>query len=231
MKSNVYVYIINKKTENITSLCEKAKSKYEACRSDFLTSLISYVQSGGKAKKDERLLVSFLILESIFDLSSKGFEVFPTSLQKDEYGKPFFTDTDVKIGISHNEDFVAVAYTKNRENGIDIEGEIDDEKAKRLSERFPQITSLTIQKSTGETDEFFIFEMTESGAILPLKLTSPDDAFTAKWTAAEAIMKCDGRGFSALTELQKIKEDMKVFTFSYLCDDKKNYISLAIKKQ
>jgi hypothetical protein len=54
-----------------------------------------------------------------------------------------------------------------------------------------------------------------------------DDSFTAKWTAAEALMKCDGRGFSALGELQTLMKEMKVFSFSLTKENKKIYASIA----
>lgn len=228
MKNNIYVYVLNKKTENPIDFFEKTKSKYEARCSDLLASLNSYAESGGKMKKDEKKLVASLILESAFDLLSKGTGPLPTALKKDGYGKPFLVGVDTKISISHNEDFVAIAYTKMREIGIDIENEIAEEKAERLSARFPQIASLNIQSSSGKVDGIYAFEMTESGALTPLNLTPADNSFTAKWTAVEATMKCDGRGFSALPELVEILKTKTALSYVLYSEHKKIYVSFSI---
>lgn len=228
MKDNIYVYVLNKKIENPVDFFEKTKSKYEARCSDLLASLNSYAESGGKMKKDEKKLVASLILESAFDLLNKGTGPLPSALKRDGYGKPFLVGVDTKISISHNEDFVAIAYTKMREIGIDIENEIAEEKAERLSARFPQIASLNIQSSSGKVDGIYAFEMTESGALTPLNLTPADDSFTAKWTAAEATMKCDGRGFSALPELVEILKTKTALSYVLYSEHKKTYVSFSI---
>lgn len=228
MKNNIYVYVLNKKIENPVDFFEKTKSKYEARCSDLLASLNSYAESGGKMKKDEKKLVASLILESAFDLLNKGTGLLPSALKRDGYGKPFLVGVDTKISISHNEDFVAIAYTKMREIGIDIENEIAEEKAERLSARFPQIASLNIQSSSGKVDGIYAFEMTESGALTPLNLTPADNSFTAKWTAAEATMKCDGRGFSALPELVEILKTKTALSYVLYSEHKKTYVSFSI---
>lgn len=228
MKNNIYVYVLNKKIENPIDFFEKTKSKYEVRCSDLLASLNSYAESGGKMKKDEKKLVASLILESAFDLLSKGIGPLPSALKRDGYGKPFLVGVDTKISISHNEDFVAIAYTKMREIGIDIENEIAEEKAERLSARFPQIASLNIQSSSGKVDGIYAFEMTESGALTPLNLTPSDDSFTAKWTAAEATMKCDGRGFSALPVLVEILKTKTALSYVLYSEHKKTYVSFSI---
>jgi hypothetical protein len=43
-------------------------------------------------------------------------------------------------------------------------------------------------------------------------------------------MKCDGRGFSALPELEKINEKMKICTMVFDSENGKEYIAVAIKK-
>ena len=72
--------------------------------------------------------------------------------------------------------------------------------------------------------------MKENGEFESIELSTADENFTAKWTTAEAIMKCDGRGFSALPELEKIKEKMKICTMLFDSENGKEYIAVAIKK-
>lgn len=232
MKNKVYVYLLNKKIENPEALYEKKKSKYLNVNAALVESLDAYVSSSGKRNKDERLITAALILESVFDLI--GFASFPISfaMKKDSNGKPSFGGSDVKLSIAHNEDYAIVAYTIGRKIGVDIEGEIDFKKAENLSGRFPGISSLDIENKENEEEtpgKIIFLEMKENGPFEPLNFAPSDNSFSAKWTAAEAIMKCDGRGFSALVDLSDLKMSMRLFTFEAEKNDKKFYISLAIE--
>lgn len=240
----IYFYILNKNVADKTALFENAKSEYDEKTAELIDSLNGYVAASGKSNKDERTLTAALLLKSLGHLASeesitlptalKKDELdkpcFPTALKKDECGKPYFEGSDLKLSISHNENFVAIAYTKGADIGIDIEGEIPAEKAEKLSKRFPAIASLILEKNSKNADDdtkIYLFEMSEDGRFEPLSPIPVDDSFTAKWTAAEALMKCDGRGFSALGELQTLMKEMKVFSFSLTKENKKIYASIA----
>lgn len=240
----IYFYILNKNVADKTAFFEKAKSEYNERSAELIDSLNGYVAASGKSNKDERILTAALLLKSLGHLTSEesitipstlkkdGLDkpCFPTALKKDECGKPCFDVSDLKLSISHNEDFVAIAYTKGADIGIDIEGEIPAEKAEKLSKRFPAIASLTLEKNSKNADdniEISFFKMFEDGSFDSLSLAPAGDSFTTKWTAAEALMKCDGRGFSALGELQTFMKEMKVFFFSLTKENKKIYASIA----
>lgn len=243
----IYFYILNKNVADKTAFFENAKSEYNERSADLLSSLNGYVAASGKSNKDERMLTAALLLKSLGHLASeenitlpdalKKDELdkpyFPTALKKDECGKPYFDGSDLKLSISHNEDFVAIAYAKGADIGIDIEGEIPAEKAEKLSKRFPAIATLISEKSDEATEgdtKICLFEMLEGGRFEPLSLIPTDDSFTAKWTAAEALMKCDGRGFSALGEIENLRKNMQVFGFYLPSENKRIYISLAAKE-
>ena len=113
-----------------------------------------------------------------------------------------------------------LAYDENAEIGVDIENEIPPKKAEKLAERFEGISSLKTEKNE---KKITAFEMIENGDFTPITL------ITAKWTAAEAIMKCDGGGFSALPKLETLTESIKVCTCVFKSDEKKIYVSLAKK--
>ena len=231
MKDSIYIYIMNKKIENTHALYEKTKSKYEVSNKSLTKSLDAYVGSSGKSNKEERLLTAFLLLESVFNLTSVASVATPISFEKDSMGKPGFGKSDVKLSIAHNEDYAVVAYAIGREIGIDIEREIDFKKAENLSGRFSQISSLDIENKENENrdvEKIIFLEIKENGSFESMNLELSDNSFSAKWTAAEAIMKCDGRGFSVLSELQKIKKDINVFALLLHHENKKNYISLAV---
>lgn len=228
----IYFYILNKNIADKTAFFENTKSEYNEISAELLSSLNGYVAASGKSNKDERMLTAALLLMSLDHLASEEDITLSTALKKDECGKPYFEGSDLKLSISHNEDFVAIAYAKGADIGIDIEGEIPTEKAEKLSKRFPAIASLTLEKNSKNADdniEISFFKMSEDGSFDSLSLTPASDSFTAKWTAAEALMKCDGRGFSALTDLDTLKKGMIVSTYVILEEDKKYYISLVKK--
>lgn len=52
-----------------------------------------------------------------------AFKVCPDfdSIEKDEYGKPYFVSKDYPISITHAGDYAGFMYTQDRECGIDIE--------------------------------------------------------------------------------------------------------------
>ena len=222
----MYLYFLSKKTQGVDALWEVVKSKYKVVAPEFSSSLEDYVSSSGKANCDERIFSAILLLESLEKVPFFDLKSIPKALKKNTCGKPYFEGSSVKISISHDDNFVLIGYSKGSEIGVDIESEISLEKAEKLAKRFPQISSL----KTEWTEEISAFLMSPNGELKPINLTSADDSFTAKWTAAEAAMKCDGRGFSALPELEKIKEKMKICTMVFDSENGKEYIAVAIKK-
>ena len=222
---------MGKKIESPQDLYEEKKSKYIKVARALVESLDDYILSSGKRNKDERLVASSLILDSVFDLVSFASFPIPGGIKKDAFGKPSLCESDIKISIAHNEDYVVVAYARDIEIGVDIEGEIDEEKAEKLSLRFFGISSLNIEKKSSEMAEgnmkIYLFKMLDDGRFEPVSLAVADDSFTAKWTAAEALMKCDGRGFSALCEIERLKKRMNICSFCLQFNDNKTYISIA----
>lgn len=222
----MYLYFLSKKTQGIDTLWENTKSKYKEKMAELIFSLEDYISTSGKANRDERMLTANLILESLSNLPFFTSESAPRSLKKGPHGKPYFDGKSIKMNIAHNENYVLVAYDENAEIGVDIENEIPPEKAEKLAKRFEGISSLKAKKSK---EKIIAFEMKEDCIFTPITLIAADESFTAKWTAAEAIMKCDARGFSALSELENLTESIKVCTYVFKSDEKKIYVSLAKK--
>ncbi len=222
----MYLYFLSKKTQGIDTLWNNTKSKYKEKMAELISSLEDYISTSGKANRDERILTANLILESLSNLPFFTSESAPRSLKKGPHGKPCFDDKNIKMNIAHNEDFVLVAYDENAEIGVDIENEIPPEKAEKLAKRFEGISSLKTEKNE---KKITAFEMIENGNFTPIKLSAADESFTAKWTAAEAIMKCDGGGFSTLPKLENLAKCIKVCTYVFKPDEKKIYVTLAKK--
>ena len=224
----MYLYILRKNTQDENSLWQKTKTEYKDIYPSLFESLDSYISSSGKKNQGERIMVSTLIVSSLINLFEAGsIQRIPQSMKKSENGKPYFADSDLYFNIAHSKETVAIAYSKDGDIGVDIEGEIKEERAENLETRFPKIAGIKAQKSDTNLQAYI---MNEVGKILPLPLDFADDNFTAKWTIAEAVMKCFGGGFSVLTSIEKMAEEMQVLTFIFEAENKKNYISVAMKK-
>lgn len=224
----MYLYIVEKNPQPKSDLWIKTKSEYKDIDPLFLESLDSYIEASGKKNEGERGLVSSLLVISLSHLASLG-EVskMPKALKKDEHGKPYFEDFDIGFNIAHSDNLVVIAYGENEKIGVDTEGEIEEKRAEHLSARFPQITSLKVEKHTKKIEAY---EVNENGEVSAVNLDFSKEDFTTKWTMAEALMKCDGRGFSLLPSLEKLAEEMKIYTLVHNTENTKNYISVAIKE-
>lgn len=225
------LYLLSKKTQDIDALWQKIKTKYE--NTSLVASLEDYISASGKKNHEERILVAALLMASLGHMKCFNHECRePLTFEKDDIGKPYFTGTNLRVSIAHNEDFVVIAYAKWGGIGVDIESEIDEEKAEKLSKRFPNIGLLKAeQNGDGSIGKILAFEMSVEDVFTPISLASADCSFTAKWTAAEAIMKCDGGGFSSLPELQKLGADMNTFSFTFDAEEKKQYVSISISER
>ncbi len=224
----MYLYIIKKKPQEKIDLWQKTKNEYKDIDPLFLESLDSYIEASGKKNGGERQLTSALLLISLSHLYSLG-EVLkmPKTLKKDDHGKPYFEDSDIGFNIAHSDSLVLIAYGENEKIGVDTEGEIEEKRAENLKLRFPQIASLKAEKHSRKIEAY---EVGQKGEITALDLDFSEKGFTTKWTMAEALMKCDGRGFSALSSLENLAEEMEIYPLVYTTENTKNYISIAMKR-
>lgn len=226
----IYLYMQSKNPQISDSLWTKIKSEYYRKAKELLSSLDSYIDASGIKNRGERIQTSILMLRSLEHLlaASEG-KKMPTALKKDVNGKPCFEGEKLFVSISHSASDIVICYSFDREIGVDIEDEINEERAGKLGKRFPKIDRLT-WNNNGETDEkICAFELSfDEFALADLPLASIE--FTAKWTAAEAVMKCGGGGFSALPELDVAAAESKVLSFEKASENTKTYISVAIKR-
>ena len=68
----------------------------------------------------------------------------------------------------------------------------------------------------------------KNGEFVSINLLPTDGLFTSKWTVCEAIMKCDGRGFSAIHDISTLAEKMEIISFIREHGGRKTYISIAL---
>ncbi len=130
----------------------------------------------------------------------------------DERGKPHFKDEKIKnigFNISHSGGLCAVTVTDEPISvGVDIQEFVDKEKEDRLKDRLysgeikPDIRVEPIYLYGGFSafGDCIFAEIPYTS----LKLGDPNSCFTDRWSLSEAVMKCDGRGFGAFTEIEKL---------------------------
>lgn len=230
----MYLFLSDKNTEKKNLLWEKIKSQKEDEYEALIDSLSDYVSSSGKKNLEERLATSTLLYTAVCYLKNRGKIDNVGILKKSAYGKPYLDGGDAKISISHSNDGVALAVSKDREIGVDMENEIDSKRAKRLEKRFfreeefyekaLENASLS-EKISGENVKAYNLE---NGELVSINLLPTDGSFTSKWTVCEAIMKCDGRGFSALHDISGLAEKMEIISFIRARGGQKTYISIAL---
>lgn len=230
----MYLFLSDKNAEEQSLLWEKIKSKKEDGYEALIDSLSDYVSSSGKKNLEERLAASTLLYTALCYLKNRGEIECVGALKKGEHGRPYLDGGDAKISISHSDGGVALAVSKDREIGVDIENEIGPERAERLEKRFfreEKLSENTLENATlpkrngGENVKAYSLK---NGELVSEKILPTDGSFTSKWTVCEAIMKCDGRGFSALHEIGTLAEKMEIISFIRECGGRKTYISIAL---
>ncbi|MBO7196207.1 MAG: hypothetical protein J6V80_02630 [Clostridia bacterium] len=140
------------------------------------------------------------------------------SVRKNNDGKPYLSTVggyqyvkdgkEIHISISHSEGLTAVCISDENEVGIDIQCEIDGQRANRLGKRFFG----DIHPTSEEVEvKYFICNINDDEAMI-YSTSLPDsslDSFTEKWTYSESLMKLSGGGFGDLSKIHDIAKISK----------------------
>jgi phosphopantetheinyl transferase len=157
--------------------------------------------------------------ELLFSALEREFSLPRCEILKDEKGKPYFKNEDYPaFSISHTDGAVAVAISRDFDAlGVDIQRFCD-----KLSD-------------TRLTDRFFGGLSFSGSECQDIKLVADGEFFTAidspitRFTLGEAIIKCDGRGFSASSEAPILSKQMKKASFNLSLSGIEYSLSLAVK--
>jgi hypothetical protein len=164
---------------------------------------------------------------------------------------------EIDFSISHSGELVLVAVSDTVRVGADLQTEVSAALGARLDKRFALSasiathrekinlyteknhidaakilakTSMQIEEATTEFSGELIpsGERTES---VPSPISPPFDELgkTVLWATAEAVLKYDGRGFSAYSELGEILPDVSVACASFIYGDKKYAAAICVK--
>lgn len=190
-------------------------------------------ETKSESKKMERFGAYITLCYSLF----KCFNIDNLSVLYNENGKPYLNlkkgQSKIHVSISHSDTFSAIALSDEGEIGIDIEGEIEEERRGRLESRF--FRQIHFNNAPLENVRWSNLEISEKGEFcynpsLRFFNIEKDEPFSAKWTSAEAAMKCDGRGFSAINELDLLSKSLVFNTKSFIACEKRYYVSICKSK-
>jgi phosphopantetheinyl transferase len=151
-------------------------------------------------------------------------------IERNEYGKPYLADSDIRISLSHSNGAVAVCLSDEGEVGVDLQSEIEPKRADRLKERF--FTSLEVKNENISTEYYYCDLSGEDAEIY--SITLPDFQtceadFSARWVSAESIMKLIGRGFTDAEGVSQLagecRTEIKTIDF---CE--KYYLAVSVSR-
>lgn len=157
--------------------------------------------------------------ELLFSVLEREFSLPRCEILKDEKGKPYFKNEDYPaFSISHTDGAVAVAISRDfAAVGVDIQRFCDRLSDTRLTDRF--FGGLSFSDS-GCRD----VKLVADGEACPA-----EDTPLTRFTLGEAIIKCDGRGFSASSEALILSKRMKKASFKLSLSGIEYSLSLAVK--
>lgn len=166
-----------------------------------------------------------LLLKMYCDMFSK--EKMPEIIYTPE-GKPLFDKSMVAnkcchFNISHSEALAVVAISDGYSLGVDVQS-VNNKGglAERIGARFSQaLGALTAEKTADVGAEVTLYEINDGNitesrdgnkfvAVSQKKDTVHE--FFARWTALEAVLKLDGRGFAAIGSVGDIADKSLVYT-------------------
>lgn len=185
-----------------------------------------------------------------YSLAYGGLEVSRTPA-----GKPYINGICLYFNLSHSGDIVALAISTDRDVGVDVQLKIDPTRAERLSSRF--FTTPIATDTLGDVEYLYasaddsgiVFQnITRDNAesaypaadrSVSIAAVAPDsetvdalvlsdgDEYTVRWSIGEAILKCDGRGFEAIGELDCLAEGIATSSVILRIRDKEYALTVA----
>lgn len=191
----------------------------------------------GTEEKNIGHSVAYAMLDTLYRAK---FNTPTPVIEKNEYGKPYFEGGECHFSISHGKGLCAVLLTDEGECGVDIEPEIEENRAKKidtrfLSDRLPvrplkRDIELRLELTGGVNAQ----EPKPSGGV---KIQSVEaESFdkmpiTAKWTVLEAVLKMSGEGFAAFSKRLEIAEGAGTKTLLFANENRAFYVTVAVKNK
>jgi hypothetical protein len=186
--------------------------------------LSEYVESAkNETVRAERCLAYTTLLcalKSFYNLEN-------VRIVRNEYGKPYIADCGLYFNISHSDGSIAVCISDEGEVGVDIQSEIDPDRAKRLGDRF--FTDLSVKSEDIDIKYYFLDITSDKAKFSEITLSTATECFTAKWAYAESLMKLYGRGFGDVGNISELSNNARS-TVKNVILNRNYFLSVSIKK-
>lgn len=224
-KITVSIYLLHASSEQVTD------KDIEALASTLKGELFEKQKyTPDKGFRRDRILAYTALMYALFKEGLDPDEVTVTFTEK---GKPIIPGTSYRISVSHDGGVGAVAISSTADVGIDIErlSEKTLETLTKVCDRFvpnfkPQpnaLTSFIYEEDTEPAPSFEIklYELLPTkpfGKLYFGRVASPtlyqsrEGSNEEKWTCAEALLKLDGRGFAAFSEIEELRESASLYS-------------------
>ena len=140
------------------------------------------------------------------DLREKSTDFIVPKLERDENGRPYFSDSEIDFNLSHDAEMAALVISDIGRVGIDIQRR-SRTVSERLSEKVnsfyeSRAFASIIEKHDSLSAEIKFLSYSKEKGIYEIfrnDLLSEDKKdFFSRWSALEAVSKADGRGHSLL---------------------------------
>ena len=198
-------------------------------------SILKYINETKSATLLESRRLAYSLLYSSLERLFNGIDA---EIVRDEGGKPHARLADGRrlfISLSHTDNISAVAISDEREVGVDIEGEIDAERAERIERRFLRDIPKSPLEILGNTPLPTPILRGEPLTVTELKDKDEESSnvrvlsVTDRWVICEAAMKCEGGGFGSLSRVGAILAESSVGVYRISADKKEYSLALVVR--
>ena len=193
--------------------------------------LLSFIESKNAPHKMDRICAYTTLLCSL----KLFFGIDDAVIERSIDGKPHLVGYEnIHFSISHHDGIIAVCLSDEGEVGVDVQGNIRESVEKRLRERFLSF-SLASDCRVNNGDEinyFFCNFNGETALFSPFDPPQADlDNTTSMWVIFESLIKLDGRGFGATSEVENIFSCAEVNVKSLPLKNRQCYFATSVYKK
>ena len=208
-------------------ISDSAESAEKRMREAGLSFLVDFCSSD-RGKNENAYLGRLIAYETmaIFVKRMTGSNI--SEIRRDSLGKPYLPNEPLCFSISHTEGLVLVAVSDDKHIcsvGADAQIRIDNDRAIRMRERY--FPTLSLNKNM--RDEKIKFYSLEADCLSEIQSTWTGSDLTSLWTYAEALMKCDGRGFGSIGDIDTLSCECKWDGRCVMLDGEEFYLTVAYR--
>ena len=236
----VFIYMLTAEEDSITD------TELDMLSSALPTALSQRCEAANaKELRHDRILAYTALMYALYEA---GHDPDAVGFSFSELGKPSIPDSDYKVSMSHAGGIGIAAISCDLDLGIDIE--LLNERAastlQRVCKRFipdfyPEPSALTDFIFDGEPSfvpdlEVKLYELIPKrleGRLYLEKSTARcctglESSKAEKWTCAEALLKLDGRGFTALPQLSSIRDSAHLYSTAVKPHGKSSLLAVSL---